>query len=272
MKTERNAECPCGSGKKYKKCCGNQSGSTTVKKYVNEAHEWMDKNILHDRYPVLYGYLILVDHKIPAEEIWHQLKFWSEEYLSFGENRTRIFRKIIDEAIEYQMELDKQDGYRPCFCHKGCSNCCYQGVACTDDEAALIYKYCLENKIFIDFEKLERQQQYIELDSDSNIHEKTTWNDQTDRDQSCVFLDKSDESCMIWEVRPFVCRVHMAEKTDEYCKSINGIPDPRAIGIHYPVCSYILSSIFTIHHDSVGKMMGKLLLDLNLNEKHLILN
>ena len=265
MKIDRNAYCPCGSGKKYKKCCGSRSDSKAVKKYINTAHEWMDANILNGRYPVLYGYLILVDHKIPADEIWSQLQFWSEQYLNFGENRTQICHKIIDEAIEYQVELDKQDGYRPYYCHKGCANCCYQPVACTSEEALLINKYCSDNKINIDFKKLVRQQKYIEVDSQNNSYDKTTWTDQADDEQTCVFLDKSDKTCMIWEVRPFVCRVHLAEKTDEYCRSYNGIPDPRASGIHYPVCSYILSSIFTIHYDSIGKMMGHLLLDQKFN-------
>jgi len=264
VKINRNANCPCGSGKKYIKCCGNQP-VLKAKKYVNEAHEWMDKNILEGRYPVLYGFLILVDHKIPPEEIWNQLRFWSEQYLNFGNNRTQICHKIIDEAIQNQMEIDIQEGYRPYYCHKGCSNCCYQPVACTDNEAVNIYKYCADNKIYINFEKLERQQRYIETDSNNNFYERTTWNDQADDEQACIFLNKDDGSCTIWEVRPFVCRVHLAEKTDKYCRSNNGVPDPNAIGIHYPVCSYILSSIFTIHHDSVGKMMGQLLLNQKLN-------
>jgi hypothetical protein len=58
-----------------------------------------------------------------------------------------------------------------------------------------------------------------------------------------------------------VCRVHLAEKTNEHCRSRNGVPDPEALGIHHPVSSYILSSIFTIHHETIGKTMGKLLLE-----------
>lgn len=220
----------------------------------------MDTHILNGRYPDLYGFLILVDHNIPAAETWNQLQYWSKQYLDFGKDRTRICHRIIDNAIEEQMLLDKEDGYRPCFCHKGCSNCCCQPVACTDEEAALIYSFCAENKVTIDFEKLERQEHYMEFDENNNFTGKTNWNDQIESDQSCVFLNTSDRTCMIWQVRPFVCRVHLAEETDKHCKSVNGVPDPEAIGIHYPVCSYILSSIFTIHHDSVGKMMGSLLL------------
>jgi Fe-S-cluster containining protein len=260
LKINNNADCPCGSGEKYRDCCGRET-SAAENKYVNEAHEWMDKNILKGDYPNLYGYLILVGHEIPPDEIWNQLRFWSEEYLSFGENRTQICHRIIDEAIEYQVELDKQEGYRPYFCSRGCSNCCYQPVACTDEEAQLIYRYCSDNNITIDFEKIERQQKYIKFDSNNNFYGRTTWDDQPAEDQSCIFLNKNDQSCIIWSVRPFVCRVHLAEKTDEFCRSVNGVPNPQASGIHYPITSYILSSIFTIHSDSVGKMMGRLLMN-----------
>ena len=83
MKTDFNDYCPCGSSKKYRSCCGRPPASNTVKKYTNKAHEWMDKNILKGRYPDLYGFLILVDHNKPAEEIWD--RFWSDQlqYIDF---------------------------------------------------------------------------------------------------------------------------------------------------------------------------------------------
>ena len=219
MKTGHDDHCTCDSYKKYKSHCAGRPASNTVKKYINEAHEWMDKKILKGRYPDLYGFLILVDHNIPAEEIWDQLRFWSEQYIDFGEDRTRLCHRIIDETIEYQAEADRREGFRPAFCHKGCSNCCYQPVACTDEEARLIYRFCSEYEIDIDYKKLERQQAFIEFDSDNNFTGRTTWNNQPEEDQACVFLDRLDETCRIWQMRPFVCRVHLAEKTDRHCRS-----------------------------------------------------
>jgi Fe-S-cluster containining protein len=204
-----------------------------------------------------------VDHEIPADEIWNQLRFWSEQYLDSKVNRTRKFHELIDAKIKLEVKEDELEGYSPCFCHKGCSNCCYQPTACTDEEAQLIYNYCRDKGIDIDFEKLERQLRYIVVDSSNDFYGKTTWNNQPEQDQSCVFLDNG--ICTIWDVRPFVCRVHLVEKTNEFCKSNNGVPNPDARGIHYPICSYILSSIFTIHHDSIGKLMGRLLLQQKLN-------
>ena len=90
----------------------------------------------------------------------------------------------------------------------------------------------------------------------------TTWNNQKEEDQSCVFLNSTEKSCAIWEERPFVCRVHLAEKTDHYCKPHNGVINPNVRGITYLDWSYILTAIFTIHKNSIKKTMGRLLLNL----------
>ena len=87
----------------------------------------------------------------------------------------------------------------------------------------------------------------------------TTWNDQSEEDQACIFLDPQKKSCKIWAVRPFVCRVHLAEETNHYCRPYNGEPHPQVKGISYPEWSYILSAIFTIHQDSIKKTMVQLL-------------
>lgn len=224
----------------------------------------MDKTILKGRYPDLFGYLVLVEHSIPAEEIWTQLHFWSEQYLSCGSHRTERFHEIIDEKIEQQLELDKQAGYHLPFCHKGCSNCCYQPVLCTHEEAQLVSAYCAEHRIPIDYETLSKQLTVLDAASGNEGGSLPTWDEQAEAEQACVFLDREEGICRIWKVRPYVCRVHLAEKTNEHCRSRGGVPNPLARGIHYPVCSYILSSIFSIHHDSIGKTMGRLLLEQHL--------
>jgi hypothetical protein len=104
MKIYRSDRPAFSSGGKVKSARTNPD---SAKKYVNDAHEWMDKNILHGRSPDLYGFLILMDHSIPPDEIWDQLKLWSEQYNEFGENRTRICHRIIDKIIEYQLDIDR---------------------------------------------------------------------------------------------------------------------------------------------------------------------
>lgn len=100
-----NDVCSRDSGKKYKKYRGSRAADQAEKKYVNEAHEWMDQNVLHGSYPDQYGYLILVDHDVPAEEIWNQLQYWFQQYLNFGKNCTAMCHRIIDQAIEYQIKF-----------------------------------------------------------------------------------------------------------------------------------------------------------------------
>ena len=101
--------------------------------------------------------------------------------------------------------------------------------------------------------------QTVELDDQGNHTGITTWNDQNESEQSCIYLDPNEKACRIWPVRPFVCRVHLAEETDHYCRPYNGDPHPQAQGITYPEWSYVLSAIFTIHQDSIKKTMIQLL-------------
>lgn len=259
MKTDRNAPCPCGSGEKYKHCCGNRTAAG--KTYINAAHEWLDAHVLNGRYPDLYGFLVNVDHEIPAPEIWNRLRFWTEQYMRAGENRTALFHDLVDEETARLLEADRLDGYAPPFCSKGCAGCCCQPVACTDEEAELIHSYCERNGIPVDCGKLERQLRFMRFDQNGDFTGAPEWDEQPENDRSCVFLNAADSSCMIWDVRPFVCRNQMAE-SGEFCRPIKGAPDPRAAAIQYAECSYILSAVFTVHHDSVGKMMACLLLNL----------
>lgn len=228
-------------------------------KYVNDSHRWMDEHVLGGRYPDLYGYLVLVDHGIPAADVWDRLRHWTEKYLSCGPDRTQRFHLIVDETIAFQTEIDVRDGYSPPFCRRGCTGCCCQSVACTDEEAALIYEYCAGHGIRIDFEKLGRQDRHLTYDHNGDFTGETTWDDQPEEDRACAFLDAADGSCRIWPVRPFVCRAQLAEETNAHCRPRNGVPDPLSRAIHFPETSYILSAVFTVHHDSVGKMLFRLL-------------
>lgn len=39
-KIKRNDPCPCGSGKKYKKCCIDKSEKASIKELYNDYMEW----------------------------------------------------------------------------------------------------------------------------------------------------------------------------------------------------------------------------------------
>lgn len=229
---------------------------------VSKDQEWLEKNILKGGDLFFYGNLYDEVSNISAEVFWKELRTISENYLAAGKERSQIFHQIIDEKLAALIERDKRYGYPPPYCHKGCCNCCHEVIYCTDEEAEAIHKYCQENKISIDYEKIKRQLTHIEVDQKNDHTGITTWNDQKEEDQSCVFLDKTDGACKVWQERPFVCRVHLAEKTNQYCRPHNGEANPNACGINYPEWSYILTSIFTIHKESIKKTMGRLLFTL----------
>lgn len=227
---------------------------------LNDDQKWIEEHILKGGDILFYGNLSDEFPSIPREIFWKEFRTISENYLSAGDNRTQIFHKKVDEIINSLIERDKRYGYPSPFCHKGCSQCCNEVIYCTSEEADLIHYYCHQKNITIDYNKLLRQLKYIESDQNLNHTGVTYWNDQKEEDQSCIFLNSSDKTCAIWEVRPFVCRVHLAEETNQYCKPHNGKINPNARGINYPEWSYILTVIFTIHRLTIRQTMGRLLL------------
>ena len=210
---------------------------------------------------LLYGRLLEELDELPPEEIWRELRSAAEAYLADDGDRTRLVRERVDQLIETLVARDQRFGYPAPFCHKGCAECCHELVYCTDEEARRIHDHCAREGIGIDYAKLERQLEHIEVDERMDHTGATTWNDQEEADQSCVFLGP-DRACRVWAERPLVCRVHLAEGSDRFCRPHNGAVNPEAAGISYIELSYILSAVFTLHRASVKKTMGRLLLGL----------
>jgi len=230
---------------------------------MNEDRAWLEEHVLGSGDLLLYGRLLEEMNEIPPGEIWQELRAAAEPYLAGGTERTAVLHRKVDALIEALVSRDQRFGYPPPFCHKGCSNCCHELVYCTDEEARGIHGHCKTAGIAIDHARIARQLRHVVTDERLDHTGATTWNDQPEADQACVFLDPADGSCMIWPVRPLVCRAHLAEQTDQHCRPHNGQVNPKAIGISYIELSYILSAIFTIHRDSIKKTMGRLLLDLD---------
>ncbi len=228
---------------------------------MGEDRGWMEEHVLKGGDLLVYGRLAEEMEEIPQEVVWRELRAAAEKYLAGGEERTEGIHQAVDVTIEELVERDRRFGYPAPFCHKGCANCCHEVVYCTEEEARKIYEYCGETGIEIDRGKLERQLKYVETDERLDHTGVTRWNDQPEEDQGCVFLDEAGV-CRIWKVRPLVCRAHLAEGTDKYCRPHNGAVDPRATGINYIELSYVLTAIFSIHRDSIKKTMGRLLLAL----------
>ena len=221
---------------------------------------WVEEQLLGAGDLLVYGRLAEELEETPPAEIWKQLRAIAEPYLAGGADRTERIHQLVDETIDALVARDQRFGYPPPFCHKGCCNCCHELVYCTADEARLIHDHCQATGLAIDLAKLERQLRHVATDAQGDHTGATTWNDQEEADQACVFLDPQTGACRIWPVRPMVCRVHLAEGTDAHCRPHNGQVDPEVRGIDYLELSYILTALFTIHRDSIKKTMGRLLL------------
>ena len=228
----------------------------------DENRRWLETHVLGEADLLLYGRLAEELEELAPELIWNELRVAAEAYLADGANRAGRVQQRVDATIEALVARDQRFGYAAPFCHKGCCQCCHELVYCTSEEASEIHRHCLETGIPIDHAKLERQLRYVETDAHLDHTGVTTWNDQAEADQSCIFLDPRDGACTIWPVRPLVCRAHLAEGTDQYCRPHNGQVNPQACGINYIELSYILSAVFTIHRQSLKKTMGRLLLGL----------
>ena len=228
----------------------------------DENQRWLEARVLGEGDLLLYGRLSEARDELAPGEFWKELRAAAEAYLAGGADRADVFHRRVDALLETLLERDARFGYPRPFCHKGCSHCCHELVYCTSEEARLIHGHCRAAGLVLDYAKLERQLQYIATDDHLDHTGATTWNDQPTADQACVFLDPADGACTIWPVRPMVCRVHLAEGTNAFCRPHNGVENPEARGISYLETSYLLSAIFTIHQDSIKKTMGRLLLDL----------
>ena len=224
---------------------------------------WLQTHLLRGGDLLLYGRLAEEFQERPAATVWKELRVVAERYLAAGPDRAAEFQRSVDATLEALIARDQRFGYPPPFCHKGCCACCHEVVYCTDEEARAIHAYCQTAGIPIDRARLARQLRHVATDPRGDHTGATTWNDQPAEDQACGFLDPVDGACVIWSVRPMVCRVPLAAATDAPCRPHNGREDPEARGISHPETSTILSAIFTLHRDSIKQTMGRLLLALD---------
>ena len=149
-KIGRNDPCFCGSGVKYKKCCGSGHTPPMHSLPVNEDRRWVEEHVIKKGDMLLYGSLQHEMETVPSHELWKEFRRIAEIYLGGGKDRTRILHELVDKTIESLIERDKRFGYAPPFCHKGCCHCCHELVYCTSEEAACIHEYCIKNDIEID--------------------------------------------------------------------------------------------------------------------------
>jgi Fe-S-cluster containining protein len=133
------------------------------------------------------------------DEVAAAFQFYSEEYERAKRdnpgNEISVAAAFQDKVQQKMDELAKNTDHK-INCGKGCSFCCFQHVAITDDEAQLMLEYAKEKNVEIDYERLERQQK-----AKSDVEFKAL----PVKDRRCVFLN-SFASCSIYDHRPMACR------------------------------------------------------------------
>jgi hypothetical protein len=213
LKPERNSPCPCGSGKKYKKCCG------LVK---TEAREGQDIFKLNQS----VAYLGEVGRR--RED--------------FCINYTKEKQAGIEEIVN-ELRRDIATQGKAITCSRGCAYCCSVYVFATLQECECIVYYLYRHNDDLqhflksytgwrqEISKIERSYRLIErIQEKAILGWQVTQDEQgrfdtaltafTSRNISCPFL-LPDQSCSIYEVRPFVCAGVVSTYSPELCSPAN---------------------------------------------------
>ena len=214
-KTGRNDPCPCGSGKKYKKCCGASSSAALNKP------------------------------KADYFNVNRQIAYKGE----IGRRRRQFCADYIDKKQKYLAAIEKQQleevaaANKTITCHCGCSYCCSTYVQASVQECEAIVYYLYQNdKILGRFlEKYPVWRAAIRRNGDLFRQCSRFWQmdvDDSNRQQMqqqfseensryyrqnipCPFLHEG--ACSIYEVRPYMCAALVSVTTPEWCRP--GSPD-----------------------------------------------
>ena len=203
MSPDRNAPCPCGSGKKYKRCCGAPQADidpVTLNRDVAYAGE-----IGRRRQQFCLDYTA-----------------YKKEMLAEGENLLEGMAAAKGQTIS---------------CQKGCAKCCILYVFATLQEAECIVHYLYRHEAVLQhflsayrdwrrglgvfenklprLERLIARNLYGELSTGEQERFSNDIDAYTSLNITCPFL--LDDACSIYEVRPFVCAGVVAVTPAEKC-------------------------------------------------------
>lgn len=219
QKTGRNEQCYCGSGKKYKKCCGQNNGKGVV--------SIADKRLIQLNEEAAYN-----------GEIGASRERFCENYIHWKKGGLEAIGKKLQTAITNAGKM--------VTCKEGCSYCCSQYIVSSlqENEAIAFYLYnnqealcnflknypiwrdkVKENETL--YKKIGRL--YLETtilgdneDMQKNFLKATS--SYFELDIPCPFLHNG--SCTIYEVRPFCCVSGLSTTPAEWCKaSSNNLAD-----------------------------------------------
>jgi Fe-S-cluster containining protein len=216
MSPGRNDPCPCGSGKKFKKCCMNASPHSIVP-------------VLS---PAEFNKRIAYEGRVGRER-----KEWCEDFISWKSDQ-------LNKIIAGQKQIERDTGNR-ISCSKGCWFCCSQHVGASLQECdAIIYwlhQHEDAREAFLtryhnwrnrlrgheDVFQQVTQAGSISLSQPNDARTREVFMQKAESygrlNILCPFLDQG--SCSIYPVRPFVCASQIVVSPPENCKpSIDKVP------------------------------------------------
>ena len=212
-KIGRNDPCPCGSGKKYKNCCGATSQTRVDKK--ERDYFKLNKAIAY------------------KGEIGRQ----REEFcISYIKRKRERFKDIEEVAIKNIAAAGEA-----ITCQKGCSFCCLMYVEATiqECEAIVYYLYHNESSLSTFLQKYPRWREEIKRNGDLFKRCGRFWNKELTADNiketmqalheeethylmqniPCPFLH--NQICSIYAVRPYMCAAHHVTSPPDWCNPLN---------------------------------------------------
>lgn len=215
VKVGRNDPCPCGSGKKYKKCCGASSSPVPVVQTNTRDYIALNRAVAY------------------AGKIGKMREDFCVHFIGIKKEIIKFIEKDLSDKVSARGET--------ITCHKGCSYCCSQfiGVPLEEVEAIVYYLYNHET-IFNSFIKSyptwrvkvrENQAVFDKIFETFNAlfsSGRTETNLQAYDEASksylnlnipCPFLD--NDTCSIYEVRPYACASVVAVTPGEWCSPAN---------------------------------------------------
>jgi hypothetical protein len=200
----RNAPCPCGSGKKYKKCCGAPADTDIIPEEISVE---INKDI---------AYLGLIGRR--------RRDFCQK----FTEKKTGYLASTRQAQINRAAEKGKV-----ITCQKGCRFCCCAYVEAWLQECEAIVYHLYQNpaKMAAFLQKYPTWRQkvhtggdlYRQCRSSSATNQGTGEFDDKSRGDyyqqqiACPFLDEAG-SCAIYEVRPYSCAALFSLTPTQYCQ------------------------------------------------------
>ncbi len=205
MSHEHNAPCPCGSGKKYKKCCG-ETGLQAL--------------------PGTIRFQRAVAYK---GKVGRRRESWCADYFAFK-------RENIAE-VEKMLREDSLAAGRTISCHKGCTTCgCAYVVASLQECEIIVYwlyhhedalRHFLSSyqvwrarigeveELFNRVYSFQDRALSRETTEGERIELLVALTDYMGRGIVCPFV--AGGACSIYDVRPFVCAGVVATTPPEWC-------------------------------------------------------